>query len=230
MSIWKNILGVIGGSLQLGFTGPKIVRSGVDTILIKDKDNNAGILNSGGMTLSGPLELTGNGEVQKEITVGAASWHLGSSSPAEDFIGIGYTLLFDQNTEQHVHYATLIPSDYKAGSDIEITACWSFDTEEAGHYVIWELTYLSMAAGEDPAGAGTNIWQSSPVTTADGDISEDKLICTTFVTDLTGLSADDILILQFNRDANGTHGTDDLAQDARLHSIHLHYTADKLGA
>jgi len=224
---WQNVCYGNGLFVAVAYSGTdnRVMTSG-KTEYTPNRYNN---IYQGGMTLAGPLELIGDGEVQKEITIGAASWHLGSTSPAEIWVGLGYALEFAQGTEQHVHYIRKIPTDYKAGTDIEFIVCWSFDTEEADHYVMWELSYLSLASGEDPAGAGTNIWQSSLVTTADGDVSEDKLICTKFGTDLTGLAADDILILKFNRDSDDTHGTDNLNQGARLHSIHLHYISDKLG-
>lgn len=59
MSIFKKISGIIGGVLQLGIGGPKVSISGTDTILIKDKDSNPGILNVDKITgLSMPDEGT----------------------------------------------------------------------------------------------------------------------------------------------------------------------------
>jgi hypothetical protein len=44
MGVWKNIIGLIGDSLQINFTGPKIVGSSTDTVTIKDKDDGDGKL------------------------------------------------------------------------------------------------------------------------------------------------------------------------------------------
>ena len=59
MSVWKKLEGLIGGSLQLGFTGAKIAGSGTDTVTIKDKDNDVGILSIDKVTgLSDPSGTT----------------------------------------------------------------------------------------------------------------------------------------------------------------------------
>lgn len=42
MGVWKNIIGLIGDTLQLNFTGPKIVGSSTDTVTITDKDDGDG--------------------------------------------------------------------------------------------------------------------------------------------------------------------------------------------
>jgi len=44
MGVWKNIIGLIGNTLQFNFTGPKIVGSSTDTITITDKDDSDGKL------------------------------------------------------------------------------------------------------------------------------------------------------------------------------------------
>lgn len=191
---------------------------------------DGGTTNYASFAADGELTLHGTARVTRHINIGAASWHLGVSAPDTSFVGIGYTLLFDKTTDEHVHYVCIVPSDMEVGSEVEIVVCWSFDTEEAGHYVTWEMVYLSVASTEDPAGAGTTIYQTTAVTTADGDVSEDKMICTTFSTTMQGLVSGETLFLKFGRDADETGGTDDLNQDARVHSVHLHYIKDKLGA
>lgn len=42
MSVWKNIIGLIGNSLQFNFTGPKVVGSSTDTITITDNADSDG--------------------------------------------------------------------------------------------------------------------------------------------------------------------------------------------
>jgi len=42
MGVWKNIIGLIGDSLQLNFTGPKIVGSSTDTVTITDNADSDG--------------------------------------------------------------------------------------------------------------------------------------------------------------------------------------------
>jgi len=44
MGVWKNIVGLIGNTLQLNFTGPKVTGSSTDTVTITDKDAAAGKL------------------------------------------------------------------------------------------------------------------------------------------------------------------------------------------
>lgn len=177
----------------------------------------------------GQVLLEDKARVYGERRIGAASFHKGVSAPDETFVGITYVLLFDKTTDEHGHYELIIPFNFAKGTDIEVEVCWSFDTEEAGHYVTWQIDYKLLKEGEDPTGAATTIFQQSAVTTADGDVSEDKLICTEFVSKITGAEADDLLSLKFSRDADGTNGTDDLDQDARLHAIHIHYIKNKLG-
>ncbi len=194
------------------------------------KIGDGGTTNYAQFAADGELALAGTARVEKEIIVGAASWHRPTSgAPDEAIVGLGQALLFDAGSDQHVHYQTIIPEDFAAGTEITVQVDWSFDTEEADHYVVWELNYLVVANGEDPAAAGALTYQQSAITTADGDVSEDKVIHTTFGTNITGAVVDDILIMKFNRDANGTNAADTLTQDARLHTVHLHYVSDKLG-
>jgi len=42
MGVWKNIIGLIGDTLQLNFTGPKIVGSSTDTVTITDNADSDG--------------------------------------------------------------------------------------------------------------------------------------------------------------------------------------------
>jgi hypothetical protein len=42
MGVWKNIIGLIGNTLQLNFTGPKIVGSSTDTVTITDNADSDG--------------------------------------------------------------------------------------------------------------------------------------------------------------------------------------------
>jgi len=42
MGVWKNIVGLIGSTLQMNFTGPKIVGSSTDTVTITDNASAAG--------------------------------------------------------------------------------------------------------------------------------------------------------------------------------------------
>jgi len=44
MGVWKNIIGLIGDTLQFNFTGPKIVGSSTDTITITDNADSDGSL------------------------------------------------------------------------------------------------------------------------------------------------------------------------------------------
>lgn len=42
MGVWKNIIGLIGNTLQLNFTGPKIVGSSTDTVTVTDNADSDG--------------------------------------------------------------------------------------------------------------------------------------------------------------------------------------------
>ena len=171
-------------------------------------------------------ELYSRLPVSKEIIIGSPSFHKGASAPDDGYINaVVHTLDFDKTTTQHVHYNTIVPKDYAAGTDIIIEVDWFFDDIEADHYMTWELEYLFIADGENPATIPTVIYQKSIISTGNND----KQLHTFFETALKGAMVDDTLVMRFSRDANATHDTDDLNQDARLLVVHLHYITDKLG-
>jgi len=59
MVLWKKLTGIIGGEVQLDFTGPRISYTSTDQINIKDKDSNDGKLNIAKVTgLSMPTGST----------------------------------------------------------------------------------------------------------------------------------------------------------------------------
>lgn len=174
----------------------------------------------------GILTMAGTARVKKEIIIGAGNFHKGSSAPGDGYVNaIVHTLDFDKTTTQHGHYNVIIPEDFATGTEISVEVDWFFDDVEAGHYMTWEMQYLLLADGEDPATAPTTIFQESVISTGNND----KQIHTIFGTGITGAVADDTLSIRISRDSDATNGRDDLNQDARLLVIHLHRIADKLG-
>lgn len=206
-------------SFMVGFSADPMLRL-TDTYIYLGKTTNYA-----SFAADGEIGLHGTARVNKEIIIGAGSFHKGSSSPDDVYLAGGsHVLAFDKTTTQHGHFTTLIPMDFAAGTEISIEADWSFDTVEADHYMTWEMEYILLADGEDPAGALTSTSQKSVISTGNND----KQIHTTFATGITGAVADDTLLIRFSRDAD--HITDDdLDQDANLIAIHLHYISDKLG-
>ena len=187
---------------------------------------DGGTTNYAQFAADGELTLAGTARVLKEIIIGSIDFHKGSSAPDDGYINaIVHTLDFDKTTTQHGHYNVLVPHDLAAGTEISMEVDWFFDAVEADHYVTWEVQYLTLADGEDPATAATTTYQKSVISTGNND----KQIHTTFGTGITGAVADDTLLMRFSRDSDGTNDTDDLDQDARLLVIHLHYISDKLG-
>jgi len=190
------------------------------------KVSNNDDVNLSQFAADGILTQGGTGRVTKEIIVGAGSFHLGSSSPDDVYLANNmHVLAFDKTTVQHGHYATLIPPDFAAGTEIAIQVDWAFADAEADHYMTWVMEYLSITDGDDPAGAITRTFQKSVISTGNND----KQIHMTFGTGITGAVADDTLLLRFFRDSDATYDTDDLNQDAWLLAVHLHFIADKLG-
>jgi len=188
---------------------------------------DGGTTNYASLSAVGQLTLVGTARVWKEIIIGAGSFHKGSSAPIDGYInGVVHTLDFNSNdTAQHGHYNMLVSSDFAVGTEISVEVDWYFDDIEADHYTTWEIQYLSLTDGEDPATATTTIYQKSVISTGNND----KQIHTIFGTGITGAVADDTLSIRLSRDTDATNDTDDLAQDARLLAVHLHYMADKLG-
>lgn len=223
-------INVLGSNPHL--QNPNHVADSKDNVLIKGQIEVKKGGYFGGVTdyiafaADGEITLAGAARVRKEIIIGAGSFHKGSSAPDTGYInGVVETLDFDKTTTQHGHYNTIIPHDMAAGTDIIIEVDWFFDDVEADHYMTWELEYLLIADGEDPATAPTVIWQKSVISTANND----KQIHTTFATAITGAAADETLAIRFSRDPDATRDTDDLDQDARMLVVHLHYISDKLG-
>jgi len=212
-----NIVTVDGGGAAGNID---IVSDGVTTI------GDGGATNYAQFAADGELTLAGTARVIKEIIIGSASLHKGSSSPSDYyFSNTMHALNFDKTTVQHGHFSTIIPTDFATGTTIDVQVDWSFLDVEADHYMTWVLEYVLIADGEDPAKAITRTFQKTIISTGNND----KQIHTTFGTGITGAVADDVLLIKFYRDSDATYDTDDLNQDSKLLAIHLHYTADKLG-
>ena len=169
------------------------------------------------------LTLSGDGRVKRHIRIAAPSWRKGTVAPADGFVGVGAAemipvLVFDNATDDSVHYNLIVPFRMEVGSTIDVLIDWCFSAADAGT-VIWKMEYVCLAEGEAVDTATTTISK----TTAGGH-TEDTLIRTQLDTGITGAVAHDALAVRLYRDV-----TDTMTQDIKLIDVHFEFTMNKLG-
>ena len=165
----------------------------------------------------GEINLHGTGRVKRHVWAGAASFR--PSGAVEAGQGINTHLVFRNNFDDEGYYSTHVPYRWAVGTDIEIQLKWYYTGANDNNNCEWNLTYLSVAEGEDPTAAGTALTE---ITTAIA--TADTLGTTTFTIPAAALATHDNLFFKIWRD-----GSDALAASALLLGAHIHFTMDKLG-
>lgn len=172
----------------------------------------------------GSMSMHGDARVTRHMNIGAPTWKRGATAPTETYENIFATLTFADAQDDEAHYTTWVPYRWDNTTDMTIDVRWQHDTVAKTGKVLWNLNYIGVKEGEDPAGAGTLISQLSA-----GNHAQDALIVTVFGTKMlaANLERHDDLGLKLWRD--GDDGTDDLTEGAELVAVHIHYTMNRLG-
>lgn len=164
--------------------------------------------------------------VWRHLDIGAASWKPGATAPTFSFLATFVALDFAAGRDDEAHYDTWIPTRWGNATNMIAVVRWFHDTGADTGEVRWKLIYLSAGCGDDPTAAGTEIIQDSG-----GTHAADTIICTQFSTEIpaANLTRDDDLGLRLWRDSASDPPALDLAEDARLISLHIHYIQNRHG-
>jgi parallel beta-helix repeat protein len=178
---------------------------------------------------TGYMTFHGDARVERHADINAGTWiKHGLADPGTSTEGLFCTLDFDKATNETVYYTFHIPWRRCENTDIEVQVKWFHDTNasDANKKVMWGFDYVSIETGETVDAVNTSITQLSA---GNHNTDAGKLVSTTFTTKIVAgnLANHDTMGLRFYR--VGTATGDDLNEDARLISVHLHFTMDKLG-
>ena len=178
---------------------------------------------------TGYLTLHGNARVERHADINAGTWiKHGLADPGTSAEGLFCTLDFDKATNETVYYTFHIPWRRCDNTNMEVSVYWFHDTNASDDTkkVMWAVDYVSIEPGETVDAINTTITQLSA---GNHNTDAGELIYTTFTTKIIAgnLANHDNMGIRFYR--VGTDGSDDLNEDARLMSVHLHFTMDKLG-
>lgn len=138
-----------------------------------------------------------------DIEVGAALF--GASAPSIEIIGIARGLGFDANAET-AYFTVEVPDDWIGTSDMDFSVDWSPDTAPTDTETVkWDISYRSVAVGEDIDGTSTTDITSTYTQSGAGTLGE--LISTSTTVDFDDatnpLTAGDLIFVEFTRDVTG---------------------------
>lgn len=176
------------------------------------------------LTEDGAIILHGDARLERRMSIGAPSWKRGATAPTETYENLFATLTFADGADDAGHYTAWVPERWDDTEDMTVYIHWQHDTVAKIGSVLWNLNYIGIKDGEDPAGGGTLISQLSA-----GNHPQDELIYTQFTTKIlaANLERGDDLGLKLWR--NGDDLTDDLTEGAELVSVHIHYIMNQMG-
>ncbi|MBU0577631.1 hypothetical protein KJ742_01630 [Patescibacteria group bacterium] len=187
---------------------------------IGDSTNNAAFGTDGTLTLNGTAEVTKRDSIYPEgitlVGAGAATFYLYGEAPEIEYSN---GVIDDSN------FTWTVPTDFKAGSDVNIILVWSGSAGSDGQDVYWGLDWEFHAATEAPSGALANTSNSTADVGTPFVANGIAPLTTNFT--LTGGVTDDALIARLHR--LGAHANDTVTGTADLYAIIIEYTADKLG-
>jgi len=175
----------------------------------------------------GEINLHGTGRVTRHLYASPSAFKLPAAHfPSVGITGVHNTLDFDAGaTNESAYCSNKVPYRWDSTTDLTIEISWFYSGTQDDGFVVWGVEYKGIKAGDAVAGAGTTATQKSTGTHTTGQI-----VRTSFSTKLlaANLESDDDLGLRIFR--NSSDGTNDtLAVDAKLISVHLYFTMDKLG-
>lgn len=179
----------------------------------------------------GELTLAGTARVTKTADIDIGRVKLpGVNQPGEGTEDNFSTLDFNKASDEEVYLHWHIPYAYADAGNIDVHFYFFADAQPGSDEVVrWGVEYKKLSigdvfdfdAGTSGATTGTTVANADPAKTI---YSTGNMSLTT-----TGFVGGDHILFRFYRDADGTSGTDDLNQDARMFRIHLEYLMNKLG-
>jgi hypothetical protein len=227
---------IVDNILYGNYTAGTIFINGSNTTVRNNKGYNYSNFNHFGDTTNymdvnetGYLTLHGDARIERHADINAGTWiKKGLADPGTSTEGLFCTLDFDKATNETVYYTFHIPWRRCENTGIAVQVKWFHDTNasDANKKVMWGFDYVSIEAGETVDAVNTSITQLSA---GNHNTDAGKLVSTHFTTKIIAgnLANHDTMGLRFFR--VGTDTNDDLDEDARLISVHLHFTMDKLG-
>lgn len=167
--------------------------------------------------VTGEVALTGTSRVYRHMWVGASALKPQGASPG--FTGVFPHLSFANNLDDEAYYSTHVPYRRAAGTDMIIELLWYYTGGNDAGTCEWNLSYNSVAEGEDPTGAGT-AHAEVPTSIA----TDDTVGKTEFTIPSAALANHDNLGLLLWRD-----GSDALGKAAIVLGFHITFIMGQLG-
>ncbi|HDZ25801.1 hypothetical protein LCGC14_1114550 [marine sediment metagenome] len=139
---------------------------------------------------------------------------------------------FNATTDESVFFHLELAHDYASAGVIHVHFDFFVDTAPAGAQgVVWGVEYKKQSIGDnfDFSSGTATLYTTTAVTT--GTPANDKKVhqSAEINLDVTGFEPNDYILLRMFRDADGTGGTDDFPNDARVIDYHIEYLSDKIG-
>ncbi len=140
---------------------------------------------------------------------------------------------FNPSTEESVYFHLELSHDYADAGTVHVHFDFFVDTAPGAgdpNWVMWGVEYKKQSIGDNFSFTGTTTTYTQTSVTA-GTPANDKKTHQSSEIDLTttGFVAGDYILLRLFRDADGTGGTDNFTDDARVIDYHIEYLSDKIG-
>lgn len=171
----------------------------------------------------GEIVLHGTGKYLWHEHAAEADIRKGAVPPDDGLVGIVPTLDFSNAREESVHYILEAPFGMQFASDVDILVDWLHTLgHQADARVRWEMAYTPIVDGGSVAATPTVMG----VTTVAHQMGGFMCRCTMApqMTNVAEMSAIGVRLYR-----NHDHGDDVLNGDARLITLHFHFTMNKLG-
>lgn len=123
---------------------------------------------------------------------------------------------FDPSTVEFVQLEVEMPNSWNGGQ-IQVRLSWIADTASTNS-VVWNVQGSSIASGETE----NVVFEGAVAVTQANGGDTIRNVTNDIPLTISTAAADELITLQISRDA--TNGSDDLAVDARLRSVRIHYT------
>lgn len=185
------------------------------------------------ISATGVQTMTGDARVWISIDLEPALATRPVANPPSEGIEDGFqTHDFSPTTDESVFFHLELSHDYADAGLIHVHFDFFVDTAPASaESVVWGVEYKKQSTGDnfDFSAGTTTAYTQTSVTT--GTPANDKKVHESSEISLvtTGFVAGDYILLRLFRDADGTGGTDDFTDDARVIDYHIEYISDKLG-
>lgn len=208
----KRIYVNSSGNAGLGTTTPQTKLHTIGTTRFGDQATNYFSTAS-----DGEVSLAGTARVKRHVWATAESFRPSGATVSTQ--GINTHLIFRNVFDDKAYYSTHVPYRWASGTDIEIVLVWYYTGGDDNNTCEWNVSYNSVADGEDPTGAGTALAEQAVAIATD-----DTVEYTTFTIPAAALATHDNLFIKIWRD-----GSDAMTANALLLGMHVHFTMDKLG-